>query len=93
MHQPYSMATDFKGVVSTIAVAFWLSGEYVIPVSKNVKMPRNVPLNDDRTCTDMSGAVCRFLVSCTPWAELGKFRLHHTCFMVEIFLAMREKCG
>ena len=47
VHQPYSMATDFKGVVSTIAVAFWLfiGAEYVIPVSKNVKNARrNVPL-------------------------------------------------
>src|SRR5699024_5164591 len=45
--QPYNMASDFKGVVSMIAVAFWLfiGAEYVIPVSKNVRnAKRNVPL-------------------------------------------------
>lgn len=47
IHQPLSMATDFKDVVSMAAVAFWLfiGAEYVIPVSKDVKnAKRNVPL-------------------------------------------------
>ena len=45
--QPYTMATDFKSIVSMTAVAFWLfiGAEYVIPVSKSVKnAKRNVPL-------------------------------------------------
>ena len=47
VHQPLSMASDFKDVVSMAAVAFWLfiGAEYVIPVSKDVKnAKRNVPL-------------------------------------------------
>lgn len=39
VQQPYSMAADWKEVVSMVAVAFWLfiGAEYVIPVSRNVK--------------------------------------------------------
>ena len=98
VHQPYSMATDFKGVVSTIAVAFWLfiGAEYVIPVSKNVKNARrNVPLGMmiglALICLVQSVMVLGFH-NYTPGRN-WKIPLHHTCFMVEIFLAMREKCG
>ena len=53
VHQPYSMATDFKDVVSMTAVAFWLfiGAEYVIPVSKDVKNAKTKcpAWHDDRT--------------------------------------------
>lgn len=86
MHQPYSMATDFKGVVSTIAVAFWLfiGAEYVIPVSKNVKNARrNVPLGMmiglALICLVQSVMVLGFH-NYTPWAELENSAAPHLLY-------------
>lgn len=74
--QPYNMASDFKGVVSMIAVAFWLfiGAEYVIPVSKNVRnAKRNVPLGMmiglGLICVVQSVMVLGFH-NYTPWGEL-----------------------
>lgn len=86
VHQPYSMATDFKGVVSTIAVAFWLfiGAEYVIPVSKNVKNARrNVPLGMmiglALICLVQSVMVLGFH-NYTPWAELENSAASHLLY-------------
>lgn len=75
--QPYNMASDFKGVVSMIAVAFWLfiGAEYVIPVSKNVRnAKRNVPLGMmiglGLICVVQSVMVLGFH-NYTPWGELA----------------------
>ena len=77
--QPYNMASDFKGVVSMIAVAFWLfiGAEYVIPVSKNVRnAKRNVPLGMmiglGLICVVQSVMVLGFH-NYTPWGELADF--------------------
>ena len=76
---------DFKGVMSTIAVAFWLfiRQEYVIPVSKNVKNARrNVPLGMmiglALICLVQSVMVLDFH-NYTPWAELENSAAH-TCY-------------
>ena len=76
VQQPYSMASDWKEVVSTVAVAFWLfiGAEYVIPVSKNVKnAKRNVPLGMmiglALICLVQSVMVLGFH-NYTPWGEL-----------------------
>ena len=84
--QPYNMASDFKGVVSMIAVAFWLfiGAEYVIPVSKNVRnAKRNVPLGMmiglGLICVVQSVMVLGFH-NYTPWGELADSAAPHLLY-------------
>lgn len=84
--QPYNMASDFKGVVSMIAVAFWLfiGAEYVIPVSKNVRnAKRNVPLGMmiglGLICVVQSVLVLGFH-NYTPWGELADSAAPHLLY-------------
>lgn len=84
--QPYNMASDFKGVVSMIAVAFWLfiGAEYVIPVSKNVRnAKRNVPLGMmiglGLICVVQSVMVLGFH-NYTPWGELADSAVPHLLY-------------
>lgn len=84
--QPYNMASDFKGVVSMIAVAFWLfiGAEYVIPVSKNVRnAKRNVPLGMMiglcLICVVQSVMVLGFH-NYTPWGELADSAAPHLLY-------------
>lgn len=83
---PYNMASDFKGVVSMIAVAFWLfiGAEYVIPVSKNVRnAKRNVPLGMmiglGLICVVQSVMVLGFH-NYTPWGELADSAAPHLLY-------------
>lgn len=84
--QPACMATDFSGVVSTIAIAFWLfiGAEYVIPISKDVKnAKRNVPLGMfiglGLICLVQSIMVLGFH-NYTPWAELTESAAPHLLY-------------
>lgn len=84
--QPYNMASNFKGVVSMIAVAFWLfiGAEYVIPVSKNVRnAKRNVPLGMmiglGLICVVQSVMVLGFH-NYTPWGELADSAAPHLLY-------------
>ena len=84
--QPYNMASDFKGVVSMIAVAFWLfiGAEYVIPVSKNDRnAKRNVPLGMmiglGLICVVQSVMVLGFH-NYTPWGELADSAAPHLLY-------------
>ena len=84
--QPYNMASDFKGVVSMIAVAFWLfiGAEYVIPVSKHVRnAKRNVPLGMmiglGLICVVQSVMVLGFH-NYTPWGELADSAAPHLLY-------------
>lgn len=84
--QPYNMVSDFKGVVSMIAVAFWLfiGAEYVIPVSKNVRnAKRNVPLGMmiglGLICVVQSVMVLGFH-NYTPWGELADSAAPHLLY-------------
>lgn len=84
--QPYNMASDFKGVVSMIAVAFWLfiGAEYVIPVSKNVRnAKRNIPLGMmiglGLICVVQSVMVLGFH-NYTPWGELADSAAPHLLY-------------
>lgn len=84
--QPYNMASDFKGVVSMVAVAFWLfiGAEYVIPVSKNVRnAKRNVPLGMmiglALICVVQSVMVLGFH-NYTPWGELMNSAAPHLLY-------------
>src|SRR5699024_1042070 len=84
--QPYNVASDVKGVVSMIAVAFWLfiGAEYVIPVSKNVRnAKRNVPLGMmiglGLICVVQSVMVLGFH-NYTPWGELADSAAPHLLY-------------
>lgn len=84
--QPYTMATDFKSIVSMTAVAFWLfiGAEYVIPVSKSVKnAKRNVPLGMmiglGLICIVQSILVFGFH-NYVPWAELADSPAPHLLY-------------
>ena len=86
VQQPYSMAADWKEVVSMVAVAFWLfiGAEYVIPVSKNVKnAKRNVPLGMmiglALICLVQSIMVLGFH-NYTPWGELEASAAPHLLY-------------
>ena len=86
VQQPYSLATDWKEVVSMVAVAFWLfiGAEYVIPVSKNVKnAKRNVPLGMmiglALICLVQSIMVLGFH-NYTPWGELEASAAPHLLY-------------
>ena len=86
VQQPYSMAADWKEVVSMVAVAFWLfiGAEYVIPVSRNVKnAKRNVPLGMmiglALICLVQSIMVLGFH-NYTPWGELEASAAPHLLY-------------
>ena len=86
VQQPYSMAADWKEVVSMVAVAFWLfiGAEYVIPVSRNVKnAKRNVPLGMmiglTLICLVQSIMVLGFH-NYTPWGELEASAAPHLLY-------------
>ena len=86
VQQPYSMAADWKEVVSMVAVAFWLfiGAEYVIPVSKNVKnAKRNVPfgmmIGLALICLVQSIMVLGFH-NYTPWGELEASAAPHLLY-------------
>ena len=84
--QPYTMATDFKSIVSMTAVAFWLfiGAEYVIPISKDVKnAKRNVPLGMflglGLICVVQSILVFGFH-NYTPWDKLADSAAPHLLY-------------
>ena len=86
VQQPYSMVSNWKEVVSMVAVAFWLfiGAEYVIPVSKNVKnAKRNVPLGMmiglALICLVQSIMVLGFH-NYTPWGELEASAAPHLLY-------------
>ena len=86
VQQPYSMAADWKEVVSMVAVAFWLfiGAEYVIPVSRNVKNAKhNVPLGMmiglALICLVQSIMVLGFH-NYTPWGELEASAAPHLLY-------------
>ena len=86
VQQPYSMAADWKEVVSMVAVAFWLfiGAEYVIPVSRNVKnAKRNVSLGMmiglALICLVQSIMVLGFH-NYTPWGELEASAAPHLLY-------------
>lgn len=84
--QPYNMSTDFSGIASMTAVAFWLfiGAEYVIPVSKDVKnAKRNVPLGMaiglGLICVVQSIMVLGFH-NYTEWGELSESAAPHLLY-------------
>ena len=86
VQQPYNIASDWKEVVSMVAVAFWLfiGAEYVIPVSRNVKnAKRNVPLGMmiglALICLVQSIMVLGFH-NYTPWGELESSAAPHLLY-------------
>lgn len=86
VEQPYSMATDFSSVASTVAIAFWLfiGAEYVIPISKDVKnAKRNVPLGMfiglGLICLVQSIMVFGFH-NYTPWSDLSESAAPHLLY-------------
>ena len=90
VHQPWSMATDFKSVISMTAVAFWLfiGAEYAIPISKEVKnAKRNVPLGMmlglALICLVQSILVLGFH-NYTDWGELADSAAPHLLYGVKL---------
>lgn len=86
VEQPYNMSTDFSGIASMTAVAFWLfiGAEYVIPVSKDVKnAKRNVPLGMaiglGLICVVQSIMVLGFH-NYTEWGELSESAAPHLLY-------------
>ena len=96
VHQPLSMARDFKDVVSMAAVAFWLfiGAEYVIPVSKDVKnAKRNVPLGMMIDLSVLYSLSWYLAFIITPTGMNLQTQQHRICYMVTICWEPVEKSG